>query len=216
MLIIQLGTYTGADNLIPMELALKIASKIRAKERFAVYIVIPMWPEGVPSSAAVQEILFWQVSCYDLCTDHIVDITTLMMIDVSNHCKFSCTCTNDSICTAVTALMMYQIIANSVVLVTANESNCIYDSSYTNDVIKSFLFLIFLFDFFFQGQTMQMMYQIIAKELRSMNIENAHPHDYLNFYCLGNREKLPTTVSCSSSQTSKIDSPSHTVIITCF
>lgn len=59
-----------------------------------------------------------------------------------------------------------------------------------------------------------MMYQIIAKELKSMNIENAHPHDYLNFYCLGNREKLPTTVSCSSSQTSKTDSPSHTVIIT--
>lgn len=51
----------GADNLIPMELALKIASKIRAKERFAVYIVIPMWPEGVPTSASVQEILYWQV-----------------------------------------------------------------------------------------------------------------------------------------------------------
>ncbi|KAF2319874.1 hypothetical protein GH714_019912 [Hevea brasiliensis] len=50
----------GADNLIPMELALKIASKISAKERFSVYIVIPMWPEGVPTSSAVQEILFWQ------------------------------------------------------------------------------------------------------------------------------------------------------------
>ncbi|MQM09316.1 hypothetical protein Taro_042187 [Colocasia esculenta] len=50
-----------ADNLIPMELALKIASKIRAEERFAVYIVIPMWPEGDPHSASVQEILFWQV-----------------------------------------------------------------------------------------------------------------------------------------------------------
>lgn len=61
VLINALGTYTGADNLIPMELALKIASKIRAKERFAVYVVIPMWPEGVPSSASVQEILFWQV-----------------------------------------------------------------------------------------------------------------------------------------------------------
>lgn len=44
-----------------MELALKIASKITAKERFAVYIVIPMWPEGDPTSATVQEILFWQV-----------------------------------------------------------------------------------------------------------------------------------------------------------
>ncbi|CAI9274333.1 unnamed protein product [Lactuca saligna] len=50
----------GANNLIPMEIALKIANKIRANERFAVYIVIPMWPEGSPTSAAVQRILFWQ------------------------------------------------------------------------------------------------------------------------------------------------------------
>lgn len=50
----------GANNLIPMELALKIANKIEAKEPFSVYIVIPMWPEGVPTSAPVQEILFWQ------------------------------------------------------------------------------------------------------------------------------------------------------------
>ncbi|KAJ8768258.1 hypothetical protein K2173_021198 [Erythroxylum novogranatense] len=50
----------GADNLVPMELALKIVSKIQANERFSVYIVIPMWPEGVPNSASVQEILYWQ------------------------------------------------------------------------------------------------------------------------------------------------------------
>ncbi|KAL9395155.1 hypothetical protein Peur_014440 [Populus x canadensis] len=91
----------GAENLIPMELALKIASKIRAMERFAVYVVIPMWPEGAPTSASVQEILFWQ------------------------------------------------------------------------------------------GQTMQMMYEVIANELKSMNLENSHPQDYLNFYCLGNREQVP-------------------------
>ncbi|XP_057987564.1 phospholipase D delta isoform X2 [Hevea brasiliensis] len=89
----------GADNLIPMELALKIASKIRAKERFAVYVVVPMWPEGVPTSVSVQEILFWQ------------------------------------------------------------------------------------------GQTMQVMYEVIAKELKAMNLENVHPQEYLNFYCLGNREE---------------------------
>ncbi|KAF9621735.1 hypothetical protein IFM89_027589 [Coptis chinensis] len=100
----------GADNLIPMELALKIASKIRAGERFAVYIIIPMWPEGVPSSAAVQEILFWQ------------------------------------------------------------------------------------------SQTMQMMYGIIAKELKDMQLEGSHPQDYLNFYCLGNREELPMEISSSNSQ----------------
>ncbi|KAH6759593.1 phospholipase D beta 1 [Perilla frutescens var. hirtella] len=50
----------GANNLIPMEVALKIAKKIQARERFAVYIVIPMWPEGVPTSTPTQRILFWQ------------------------------------------------------------------------------------------------------------------------------------------------------------
>ncbi|CAN8320846.1 unnamed protein product [Cochlearia groenlandica] len=99
----------GADNLIPIELALKIASKIRAKERFAVYIVIPMWPEGVPSTAPVQAILYWQ------------------------------------------------------------------------------------------GQTMQMMYEIIAREIRAMNLENVTPQDYLNFYCLGNREELPSDEKNSSN-----------------
>ena len=52
---------SGANNLIPMEIALKIANKIRAHERFAAYIVIPMWPEGNPTGAATQRILFWQV-----------------------------------------------------------------------------------------------------------------------------------------------------------
>lgn len=101
----------GADNLIPMELALKIASKIRAKERFAVYIVIPMWPEGDPKSNTVQEILFWQ------------------------------------------------------------------------------------------AQTMQMMYEVIAKELKSMQLEDLHPLDYLNFYCLGNREGVTKEMSEKASPT---------------
>ncbi|QHO25352.1 Phospholipase D beta [Arachis hypogaea] len=50
----------GADNLIPIEIALKIAEKIRENQRFAVYIVIPMWPEGIPTGAATQRILYWQ------------------------------------------------------------------------------------------------------------------------------------------------------------
>ena len=36
---------------------------------------------------------------------------------------------------------------------------------------------------------MQMMYDIVAQALKSMQIENADPQDYLNFYCLGNREE---------------------------
>ncbi|KAG7970070.1 hypothetical protein I3843_07G062600 [Carya illinoinensis] len=109
----------GADNLIPMELALKIASKVRANERFAVYIVIPMWPEGDPKSLTMQEILFWQ------------------------------------------------------------------------------------------SQTMQMMYNIVAMELKAMRRVESHPRDFLNFYCLGNREHIPEErssdngVKVSESQKSK-------------
>ncbi|KAI3701129.1 hypothetical protein L2E82_45774 [Cichorium intybus] len=89
----------GANNLIPMEIALKIASKIKAQERFAVYIVMPMWPEGVPTGSATQRILFWQ------------------------------------------------------------------------------------------NKTMQMMYETIYKALEEVGLEGAFSiQDYLNFFCLGNRE----------------------------
>ncbi|KAL8466988.1 hypothetical protein ACS0TY_035897 [Phlomoides rotata] len=108
----------GANNLVPMELALKIASKIRARERFAVYIVIPMWPEGLTDSLSVQEILYWQ------------------------------------------------------------------------------------------RQTMKMMYAVVAQELQSSQIEGAHPTDYLNFYCLGNREEFQENEAGPSTLTSA-SSPSH-------
>jgi phospholipase D1/2 len=51
--------HCGCRNLIPIEIALKVVNKIKAKERFAVYIVIPMWPEGVPESEVVHGILQW-------------------------------------------------------------------------------------------------------------------------------------------------------------
>ena len=43
--------------MIPKELSLKIVSKIEAGERFTVYVVVPMWPEGLPDSGSVQAIL---------------------------------------------------------------------------------------------------------------------------------------------------------------
>ncbi|KAH9603039.1 hypothetical protein KSS87_004185 [Heliosperma pusillum] len=89
----------GALNLIPKELSLKIISKIDAGERFSVYIVIPMWPEGEPESAIVQDILYYQ------------------------------------------------------------------------------------------RRTMEMMYTDIAAAIQRKKI-NAHPRDYLSFFCLGNREVL--------------------------
>lgn len=51
--------HCGCRNLIPIEIALKVVNKIKAKERFAVYILIPMWPEGVLDSESVQDILHW-------------------------------------------------------------------------------------------------------------------------------------------------------------
>ncbi|RWR86635.1 phospholipase D beta 2-like protein isoform X1 [Cinnamomum micranthum f. kanehirae] len=89
----------GANNLIPMEIALKIANKIKANERFSAYIVIPMWPEGDPTGVPTQRILFWQ------------------------------------------------------------------------------------------NKTMQMMYQTVYKALEEAGLEKTYvPQDYLNFFCLGNRE----------------------------
>ncbi|KAE8685423.1 Phospholipase D delta [Hibiscus syriacus] len=114
----------GADNLIPMELALKVASKIRARERFAVYIIIPLWPEGDPKTATVQEILYWQVEFSVL----IREMPKVFYLDSPILCL--------------------------------------------------------------QSQTMQMMYEVVAQELKFMQIKDAHPRDYLNFYCLGNREEV--------------------------
>ena len=37
---------------------------------------------------------------------------------------------------------------------------------------------------------MQMMYDVVAKELKSMQIKDSHPRDYLNFFCLGKREEV--------------------------
>ncbi|XP_059442018.1 phospholipase D beta 1-like [Corylus avellana] len=51
----------GSNNLIPMEIALKIPNKIKANERFSAYIVIPMRPEGDPTDPTTLQILYWQV-----------------------------------------------------------------------------------------------------------------------------------------------------------
>lgn len=65
------------------------------------------------------------------------------------------------------------------------------------------------FYFGFQGQTMQMMYGIIAKELKSSGLENSDPTDYLNFYCLGNREEWHE----ESNSAAKVSSSGEVVTI---
>lgn len=54
---------------------------------------------------------------------------------------------------------------------------------------------------------MQMMYRVIAKEIKSMKLENAHPLDYLNFYCIGKREQCTgpgTQVSGDAANAAKV------------
>lgn len=60
-----------APNLIAIEIAEKICAKIRANERFAVYVSVPLHPEGAPDSGPVQEILSHQRKTVELITSRI-------------------------------------------------------------------------------------------------------------------------------------------------
>ena len=45
---------TNCHHTIPSEITQKIVDKIHLGQRFCAYIVIPMFPEGDPSSAPIQ------------------------------------------------------------------------------------------------------------------------------------------------------------------
>ena len=47
-------------HTLPREIVSKIVQSIESGQKFTVYITIPMYPEGDPTSMASQEILFWQ------------------------------------------------------------------------------------------------------------------------------------------------------------
>lgn len=64
---------SNASHLIPLEITNKICQMIREGKRFAVYVVLPMHPEGDPASAAVQEILYWQKSTMEMMYVKIVE-----------------------------------------------------------------------------------------------------------------------------------------------
>jgi len=67
----QSGTRCG--NLIPTEITLKICEKIHRGERFTCYIVLPLWPEGIPESSTVQAILHWQKLTMESMYKHIAE-----------------------------------------------------------------------------------------------------------------------------------------------
>ncbi|KAJ6394595.1 hypothetical protein OIU77_023743 [Salix suchowensis] len=82
----------SALHLIPKELSLKIVSKIEAGERFTVYVVVPMWPEGIPESASVQAILDWQRRTMDMMYKDVIQALRAKGLeeDPRNYLTFFC------------------------------------------------------------------------------------------------------------------------------
>lgn len=79
-------------NLIATEILLKICEKIERRERFAAYIVIPMWPEGIPESAAVQAILYWQYLTIQSMYKRIAKVIAVNRVDATpkDYLNFYC------------------------------------------------------------------------------------------------------------------------------
>ncbi|XP_011008452.1 PREDICTED: phospholipase D alpha 1-like [Populus euphratica] len=82
----------NALHLIPKELSLKIVSKIEAGERFTVYVVVPMWPEGIPESGSVQAILDWQRRTLDMMYKDVIEALRAKGLDEDprNYLTFFC------------------------------------------------------------------------------------------------------------------------------
>lgn len=54
-----------------------------------------------------------------------------------------------------------------------------------------------------QNKTMQMMYETIYTALKEVGLENTYePQDYLNFFCLGNREAIDLSNSNPKAEAS--------------
>ncbi|KAJ9190038.1 hypothetical protein P3X46_001274 [Hevea brasiliensis] len=82
----------NALHVIPKELSLKIVSKIEAGERFTVYVVVPMWPEGIPESGSVQAILDWQKRTMEVMYRDVVQALKAKGIEenLRNYLTFFC------------------------------------------------------------------------------------------------------------------------------
>ena len=81
-----------ARHLIPYELANAICEKIKKGQRFAVYVVLPMFPEGDPHSAAVQEVLYWQYNTMEMMYKKIADTIKVKGVEArpTDYLNFYC------------------------------------------------------------------------------------------------------------------------------
>lgn len=58
---------TNCHHVIPVEIAQKIVDKIHQRQRFVAYIVIPMFPEGDPTSAPIQVLIMLEGNPFKSC-----------------------------------------------------------------------------------------------------------------------------------------------------
>lgn len=55
---------------------------------------------------------------------------------------------------------------------------------------------------------MQMMYEMVYKALKEVGLENKYePQDYLNFFCLGNREAPDRELSLATTKSTSVKTP---------
>ena len=89
-----------SKNLIPLEIASKIISKINNGESFAAYIVIPMFPEGNPTDVAIQEMLHWQYHTMEMMYAMIGNAISNQKIDAhpQDFLMFFCLGENIAVC----------------------------------------------------------------------------------------------------------------------
>jgi len=91
-------------NMIAAEIAYKICEKIAAREPFVVYIMLPMWMEGIPQTNTIQGLLYYQRVTIESMYK-IVDkaLTALMAnssvhgLKISDYLNFYCLGTRESL-----------------------------------------------------------------------------------------------------------------------
>mmetsp|Transcript_34445 Transcript_34445/g.83349 ORF Transcript_34445/g.83349 Transcript_34445/m.83349 type:complete len:864 (-) Transcript_34445:285-2876(-) len=72
-------------NMIAAEIALKICDKVAAKEPFAVYILLPMWMEGIPTAGATQGLLYFQRVTIEAMYQQVEDALEARMANSSDY-----------------------------------------------------------------------------------------------------------------------------------
>jgi len=61
----------AGKHRIPIEIARRVVRSIETGEDFKVYLLVPLYPEGLPSDVAIKEILYWQWCTFQMMYDII-------------------------------------------------------------------------------------------------------------------------------------------------